>query len=127
LLESSDSPERGAQETEHDALRRLEERLHRASDAAERLMAEATAERPPPAGWQSPRGERGQRPASGDLELLVQVVDSLRELVPGELQQRLSDALREILLATRALIDWYLERLEHRRPGPVEVEDIPIL
>jgi hypothetical protein len=55
------------------------------------------------------------------------VVRSLRELIPPELQQRLAEALREVLLALRALIDWYLERLEQRRAEPVEVQDIPIL
>src|SRR5947209_2252793 len=116
-------------------LRRLEERLSRASDAAERLMAEAAQaaagaaeprDKPPPAGWQAP-GDGQQRGDRGDLELLVQVVESLRELIPPELQRRLAEALREVLLAVRALIDWYLERSEHQRREPAEVEDIPIL
>ncbi len=65
----------------------------------------------PPAGWQIPRSadESGRR---SELELLVQMVASLRELVPPELQRRLTEALRELLLALRALIDWYLERSE---------------
>ncbi len=52
---------------------------------------------------------------------------SLRDLIPPELQQKLAEALRELLLAIRALIDWYLERVEQRRAAPAEVEDIPIL
>jgi hypothetical protein len=120
-------------ELAYDALRRLEERLDRASHAAERLIADAAesvasrvAPKPPPAGWQAPSG--GERPrAEGELELLVQVVQSLRELIPPELQQRLATALREVLLAVRALIDWYLERVERRKASPVEVQDIPIL
>jgi hypothetical protein len=56
----------------------------------------------------------------------VSVVSSLRELVPAELERRLSEALRELLLAIRALIDWYLERAERERPEATEVEDIPI-
>jgi hypothetical protein len=32
-----------------------------------------------------------------------------------------------VLLSLRALIDWYLERLERRRAEPVEVQDIPIV
>jgi hypothetical protein len=116
-----------------EALRRLEERLERASDAAERLIAEAAARaaeppKPPPAGWQSPDPDANSpRGRDRDLELLVGVVRSLRELIPPELQQRLAEALREVLLAIRALIDWYLERLEQRRSEPVEVQDIPIL
>jgi hypothetical protein len=107
-----------------DALRRLEERLDRASQAAERLVAEAAqARKPPPGGWQTPPRE----PESGDLELLAQLLDSVRELIPPELQRRLAEALRELLLALRALIDFSLERIERGpEPNPGGVEDIPI-
>jgi hypothetical protein len=118
-----------------DALRRLEERLDRASGAAERMIAEATAEsaaraastlrRPPPAGWQVPKTE-GEHGRGSDLELLMQFVESLRDLIPPDLQRRLAEALRELLLALRALINWYLERLEREREEPAEVQDIPI-
>jgi hypothetical protein len=47
-------------------------------------------------------------------------------LVPAELQRRLAEALRELLLALRALIDLYLERLERPEQAPTEMEDIPI-
>jgi hypothetical protein len=114
-----------------DALRRLEERLSRASDAAERLIAEAAratpGDRPPPAGWQAPRGD--DDPSSGrlgDVEVLVQALHAVRELIPPDVLERLGTALRELLLAIRALIDFYLERLEHRRVEPAEVQDIPI-
>jgi len=112
-----------------DTLRRLEERLDRASARAEELLSEATraAGKPPPAGWQVPGDDSGDGTRPGDLELLVQVVQSLRELIPAELQRRLAEALREVLLAVRALIDWYLERMDHRRAEPAEVQDIPIL
>jgi len=127
--------DRGRGELPEDALRRLEERLDRASGAAERLIAEAAAEsaaraanafrRPPPAGWQVPESDEG--PVRGaDLELLMHLAESLRELVPPELQRRLAEALRELLLALRALINWYLERLERQREEPAEVQDIPI-
>jgi hypothetical protein len=111
-------------------LRRLEERLDRASDAAERLIAEATARatraKPPPAGWQAEEQDSAaDRP--GEAELLVQALQSLRDLVPPDLRRRLAEALRELLLAVRALLDWYIERLELRRGEPVEVQDIPIV
>jgi hypothetical protein len=57
----------------------------------------------------------------------VALAQALRDLVPPELQRRLAAAIRELLLALRALIDWYLERLERRREQAVEVQDIPIL
>ena len=80
------------------------------------------AKRHPPAG-RPPRTSPLRRP---DLDPLVALVQSLRDLIPPELQRRLVAALREVLLALRALIDWYLERIERRREH-VEVQDIPIL
>jgi hypothetical protein len=119
-----------------DALSRLEERLDRASQAAERLLADA-AERvtggrdfakPPPAGWQQPASEEGPGGLLGaDGDLLLGLLATVRDRIPPELQQRLAEAVREVLLALRALIDWYLERSERSRPGGTDVEDIPIL
>ncbi len=127
-----------------DVLRNLEARLDRASQAAERLLAEATAraagaarasrqtggaspdvgDSPPAAGWQEP--ETDAQSAGRELEVLIALLGSVRDLVPPELQQRLAEALRELLLAVRALIDWYLERVERRPAEPSEVQDIPI-
>ena len=45
-------------------------------------------------------------------------MQSLRDLVPSDLQRRLVEAIREVLLAVRALIDWYLERIEQRHAEP---------
>jgi hypothetical protein len=42
-------------------------------------------------------------------------------------QRRLAEAVREVLLAIRALIDWYLERLDPTRAETPQVQDIPIL
>lgn len=144
-------PDRPATSPE-ETLRRLEERLRRASEAAERLMAKAAAEsasaaaqpgpppssespsssvetprpapRPPPAGWQA--REDGAPASPSELEPLLQLVQALRDLVPPDLQRRLAGAIRELLLALRALIDWYLDRFEQRRTKPVDVQDIPI-
>jgi hypothetical protein len=131
-----------------DAVRLLQERLDRASDAAERLISEAAGRmtgRPPPAGWQRSEpvpadpvmaegeaaADRAGPAAAGpksqsEPELLLALLRSLREVIPPELQHRLGEALREVLVALRALIDWYLERTEHRRREPAEVQDIPI-
>ena len=130
----------GSRETDEpelsdDPLSRLEQRLDRASEAAERLIADAAAaavRRPPPAGWQQRNSESEQRNRSeprpaGEIELLLEAIHALRDRIPPELQHRLGEALREVLLAVRALIDWYLERTERRRSAPVEVQDIPIL
>ena len=137
-----------AREPVEDALGRLEERLDRASRAAERLLADA-AERmmgggetgeaetaaegepltPPPAGWQYTQAghQRGAPPLLADADLLLGLFAAVRNRIPPDLQQRLGEAIRELLLALRALIDWYLERSERARSGPAEVQDIPIL
>jgi hypothetical protein len=108
-------------------VRRLQQRLDQASADAERLIAEAAAARkPPPAGWQTQNSGGERTPLGGDLELLTQLLQSLRDLVPPQLERRLAEALRELLLALRALIDFYLERLNKGGPEPTEVEDIPI-
>ncbi len=80
----------------------------------------------PPAGWQT--SDEDPRPGYvPELDPLVALVQAIRDLIPPDLQQRLAAALREVLLALRALIDWYLERLDRRREQGVEVQDIPIL
>jgi hypothetical protein len=113
-----------------EALRRIERRLSEASDAAERLIAEAArvSDRPPPAGWQAPPREQDapgpKRPT--ELELLIAGMRTIGGLVPPEVLERLAAALRELLLALRALIDFYVERLEHHRAEDPGVQDIPI-
>ena len=63
-----------------------------------------------------------------DLRALMALIDAVREAVPAELSRQLAAALRELLLALRALLDWYIERLGEPAPGRagVEVEDIPL-
>lgn len=76
---------------------------------------------PPPPGGQ---GQYQGQPRL-DLQPLFMVLEALRRGVPRELQDQFEALVREILLTLRALIDWYLDRLDH---GPAEptVEDIPI-
>lgn len=115
---------------------RLEARLDRASEAAERLLADAAARvvrRPPPAGWQHRSGDGAggggspPPPLGPEIDLLLGVLTSWRDRIPPDLQHRLAEAIREVLLALRALIDWYLERTDGGQNEPPEVEDIPIL
>ena len=62
-----------------------------------------------------------------DLEALIALARSVRDLIPPDLQQRLISALREVLQALRDLLDWYIERMDRERAKPAEVQDIPIL
>jgi len=80
---------------------------------------------PPPAGWQT--ADDTSRGSTPELDPFVSLVQAVRDLIPPDLQRRLIAALREVLLALRALIDWYLERLERKREQGVEIQDIPIL
>jgi hypothetical protein len=123
--------------TPDDPLAQLSERLQAAQETAERLVREATeaaeqaaaegadaaSERPPPRGYASPGSERR---GGADAQALVALIELARAIVPPELRVQLAELVREVLLAVRALIDWYLERVEARRRAPVDVEDIPI-
>ena len=66
-------------------------------------------------------------PRSGapDLAPLFAIAEALRRGVPPQLQGQFNSLLREVLLTLRALIDWYLDRIDRAERGP-EVEDIPI-
>jgi hypothetical protein len=65
------------------------------------------------------------RPPGPDLSALVSLLDSLRRLIPPELQEQFNALQRELLLLLKGLIDWQLQRLEAGAP-PTQVEDIPI-
>lgn len=65
------------------------------------------------------------RPPFPDLSALIAIFDALRRAVPTELQEQFAALQRELLLTIRALIDWYLERLDGNSRAP-QVEDIPI-
>lgn len=103
-------------------------------EAAERLVREAAvrAERAartasdgiPAGGWSS-----GQAPAATlfpDVTALLAVIGAMRGPIPPELLRQLADALRELLIAIRAVLDYAIERLESSPPRKREVEDIPI-
>jgi hypothetical protein len=66
-----------------------------------------------------------RRSTGPDLSPLFAIVDALRRGLPRELQGQFNSLLREVLLTMRALIDWYLERLDRDEKRP-EVEEIRI-
>jgi hypothetical protein len=82
---------------------------------------------PPSSEWDflNGAGRPGARPPIPDLSPLFFFLDTVRRAVPQELQDQFNALVREVLLTIRALIDWYLERLE-RGPAEPRVEDIPI-
>jgi hypothetical protein len=103
--------------------------------AAERLVREASeraraaAGEVPERGWEVPEEHRApERP--GELAQILALLESIKGVIPAELSAQMAEAVRELLLAVRALIDWYLDRLERGPAPPAEpggrVQDIPI-
>jgi len=104
----------------------LRARIRSTADAAERLSFEAAAADENGGG----RRARAADDATQEAQALMALVQLLRDLLPEELRQQVSDLVRQVLMLVRAVIDWYLQRLEPgpgaaRAAGPV-VEDIPL-
>ena len=75
-----------------------------------------------------PPPDFGPEPLRGprlDLRPLFMLLEAVRRGLPRELEDQVNALIRELLMTLRALIDWYLERLD-RRPAEQRVEDIPI-
>jgi hypothetical protein len=108
------------------------DRLRAQYEEAERLVREAQAAAEaasaagsvPPRGWATP-GEDRPQPAF-DLAQLTALVEALRGVVPPDLAHQLAEALRQLLLALRAVLDWYIARLEGGEPPSRDVQDIPV-
>ena len=117
---------------EDDPLTQMRSQVDAAYAAADRLVREADAaareragEQVPPAGYEGERTD-GEGAAFPDLQALGALLETARTTVPPELAHQLAEAARELLVALRALIDWWIARLEREPERPVEVQDIPI-
>jgi len=114
-----------------DPLAALRDRIAATEDAARRLADEARAEagRPPAAGWDVPRAA-GR--TNDELDALVGLLAALRDTLPPELRAQLAELVRQVLVFVRAVLDWWIGRLEHGRadgPPPAPAggfEDIPL-
>ena len=118
--------------TEPDPLSQMRSQVDAAYAAADRLVREAEAAARERAGEQCrPPATRASAPPasaprSRDLQALAGLLEAARTSVPPEVARQLADAARELLVALRALIDWWIARLEREPEPPVEVQDIPI-
>ena len=107
-----------------DRVREQYEEAERLVRQAQHAAEEAAARSVPPRGWSVPGDE--PRAPNFDLAQLTALVESLRGVLPPDLARQLADALRELLLAVRAVLDWYIARLEPSPPPDSDVEDIPV-
>src|SRR5918992_6167566 len=100
--------------TPPEALDALRDRLRATQEAAQRLADEAASGSSgvPPAGWDVP-GRADE--ANAELEALVRMLAMLRDVVPPELRAQLAELVRQLLVFVRAVLDWWIERIE---PGP---------
>jgi len=121
-----------------DPLAVLRERIRATQDAAAAMAADAEAAiraGVPPQGYSS--SSAGPAQTDDDLRALLGVLETLRGLVPAELQQQVSQVIRQVLLLLRALIDLWVARLEPGGSGaggvaagpdaPPRVQDIPVV
>jgi hypothetical protein len=103
-----------------DPLDELRTRVRETTEAAERIMREV-----PPRGWAAPPREAGE--ATSEMQALVTLLESLRELLPPELRAQVTELVRHLLLVLRALIDFLVDQLDRGpRGASPAVEDIPI-
>lgn len=119
-----------------EALAAMRFQVDAAHAAAERLVrdAEAAAREHvrdvPSQGWASEPARPEEAGSSVEaLKAIVALLEVARGAVPPELAHQFAGALRELLVAVRALIDFALERLDQPAaagPQAVDVEEIPI-
>jgi hypothetical protein len=124
-------PDSGARDTletmriQVDAAHATAERLVREAEAAAREQLRDV----PPQGWAASPAPEAPGTTVEALQAIAGLLAVVRSAVPPELAHQFAGALRELLVAVRALIDFYLERLDQppdRAGEPVAVEDIPI-
>ncbi len=124
---------RGHIDAAHAAADRLVRDASARAEASDRAFRERLSD-VPQRGWDVAPENQPEPAGPSELQVIVSLLGSLRDALPAELTQQVAEAVRDLLLAVRALIDWYLERLE-RMPrtgetgsgaGEDRVEDIPI-
>jgi hypothetical protein len=126
-------PESSSERAFADAERLVREAQRAAEDAVRAAGGDV-----PPRGWAAPGGaaEPGTGAAPGpagfpgafpDLSGIGALLEAVRGTVPPELGQQLSEALRGLLVALRAVLDFYIARLDPPPAAPPDdVQDIPV-
>ena len=121
---------------EPDPIAELRAQIRATRDAAEQLAGEAASAR---SAWESGGAPQGfatageHRQRTDEVQALAGLLQSLRDLIPADLEEQFRELVRQVLLLVRALIDWWVARIEAPPPaegpaaaGPSDVQDIPI-
>ena len=122
---------RGHIDAAHAAADKLVREASERAAAADRAFRERMGD-VPERGWAVGEEHEPEPAGPSELQLVLRLLESLRDVIPAELSAQLAEAVRELLLAVRALIDWYLDRLERAAAGTGgdggddRVEEIPI-
>lgn len=104
----------------------LRARIKATQDAVDRLATEAhearaeTGSHPPP-----PRSDE----AHDEIRALVALVELLRDVLPPDLRAQLAELIRQLLMLVRAILDWWIARVDPRADDasePPVMEDIEI-
>ena len=65
----------------------------------------------PPSGWQPINDDLGNDSLAQDLQTMLGLVRALSPALPLEVSQPLRNAIKELLVSLRELIDWYIDRM----------------
>jgi hypothetical protein len=114
-----------------DPLDDLRAQVRATQAAAERLMGSGV----PPKGWEPPR--EGGAAFGEEVQALAGLLTAIRDVVPPDLREQVTDLVRQLLLVLRALLDWLVTRIEEHSaastggggsgvPSQDRVQDIPI-
>ncbi len=76
----------------------------------------------PPQGWAAPQSDG----VGDEIAALGAMLQALADLIPSSVQHQLVEVIRQVLALVRALIDFWIARLESERGAEPVVEDIPI-
>jgi hypothetical protein len=108
-----------------DPLEILRGHLRSAQEAAQHLLAESS--RTPARGWE-PLSDAQAQETANDILGLSELLRAVRELLPDDMREQLTELIRQLIAVLRALLDVLLSRIrppEH--PASSEIQDIPIV
>jgi hypothetical protein len=103
----------------------LRARIKATQDAVDRLASEAHEARRDEGPGPGPRSDE----AHEEIRALVALVELLRDVLPPDLRAQLAELIRQLLILLRAILDWWIARIDPRADDagePPVMEDIEV-